>query len=77
MRTLITSKYQTTIPKFIRKAMKLSVGDAIEWKIEDGKMVIIPAKKNFLKFKNAITVGPGDIRRDIELARKSRSEKYQ
>ncbi len=76
MRTLITSKYQTTIPKAIREALHLSVSDVIEWKIEDGKIVITPSKKNFLKYKNSIKVGRGDVNKDIERARSLRVNKY-
>ena len=77
MRTLITSKYQTTIPKPIREAMNLSVRDTIEWKIENGKIIIVPTRKHFLRFKNTVKVGPGDIRADIKSARKIRAEKHQ
>ncbi len=77
MRTSITSKFQTTIPKAIRQAMNLSVKDAIEWKIENGKIVITPLKKNFLRFRNSVKTGTGDIRRDIELARNLRSKRHQ
>ncbi len=77
MRTLITSKYQTTIPKAIRDAMNLSVRDTIEWKIENGKIVIIPLRKHFLGFRNTVKVGPGDIRADIKSARRIRAERHQ
>ncbi len=77
MRTLITSKYQTTIPKPIRKAMNLSIKDILEWKIENGKIIVVPARKHFLRFKNTIKVGPGNIKDDIESARKIRAEKHQ
>ncbi|RLA97512.1 MAG: AbrB family transcriptional regulator [Deltaproteobacteria bacterium] len=77
MRTVITSKYQTTIPKKIREAMNISIKDTIEWKIEDGKIVIVPLKKKFLDFKDSIKVGPGNIDNDIKLARKLRLKKYQ
>ena len=77
MRTLITSKYQTTIPKAIRDAMNLSVRDTIEWKIENGKIVIIPSRKHFLRFRNTVKVGPGDIRTDIKSARRIRAERHQ
>ena len=77
MRTVITSKYQTTIPKAIREAMRLSVKDTIEWRIEGGKIVIIPLKKRFLEFRNSIKVGSGDIRSDIQEARDLRYQRYK
>ena len=36
MRSIITSKFQTTIPKAVRENLKLSVKDALEWKIVRG-----------------------------------------
>ena len=77
MESVITSKYQTTIPKAVRENLKLSISDAIEWKIENGRVIVSPVKKNFLKHKNSIIVGKGNIREDIQSARKSKVEKYK
>ncbi len=35
MRSKITDKFQTTVPKKIRESLKLSRNDYIEWKNED------------------------------------------
>ncbi|MDP2973195.1 MAG: type II toxin-antitoxin system PrlF family antitoxin, partial [Deltaproteobacteria bacterium] len=48
MQSVITSKFQTTIPKAVRENLKLSVQDALEWKIERGKVIVYPAQKKFL-----------------------------
>ncbi len=77
MQSVITSKYQTTIPKSVRLQLKLSVKDTLEWKVENGKAVVLPAQKKFLEHKNVIKVGKGDIVRDIDLARKERVGKYR
>ena len=77
MQSLITSKYQTTIPKAIRETLGLSVKDALEWKVEEGKVTLYPAKRNFLKFRNAVKTGKGDIAGDIDIARNLRMEKYR
>ena len=77
MRSLITSKYQTTIPKVIRETLGLSVKDALEWKVEKGKVTLYPAKRNFLKYRNAVKTGKGDIAGDIDIARNLRMEKYR
>jgi antitoxin PrlF len=77
MQSVITSKYQTTIPKAIREHIGLSVKDALDWKVEKGKIIISPAKLNFLKYRGAIKTGPGDIAGDIEMARNLRVEKYR
>ncbi|MGD1151713.1 MAG: AbrB/MazE/SpoVT family DNA-binding domain-containing protein [Syntrophales bacterium] len=77
MQSLITSKYQTTIPKAIRETLGLSVKDALEWKVEEGKVTLYPAKRNFLKYRNAVKTGKGDIAGDIDIARSLRMEKYR
>ena len=77
MQSLITSKYQTTIPKAIRETLGLSVKDALEWKVEEGKVTLYPAKRNFLKYRNAVKTGKGDIAGDIDIARNLRMEKYR
>ena len=77
MQSVITSKFQTTIPKAVRENLKLSVQDALEWKIERGKVIVYPAQKKFLQYKNTVKTGKGDISADIELARTMRSEKYR
>ncbi|RPH48308.1 MAG: AbrB/MazE/SpoVT family DNA-binding domain-containing protein [Desulfobacteraceae bacterium] len=76
MQSVITSKYQTTIPKAIRENMGLSIKDALDWKVKRGKIIISPAKLNFLKYRNTIKMGPGDIAGDIEVARNLRVKKY-
>jgi AbrB family looped-hinge helix DNA binding protein len=77
MQSVITSKFQTTIPKAVRENLKLSVQDALEWKIEEGKVIVYPAQKKFLQYKNTVKTGKGDISADIELARTMRMEKYR
>ncbi|MCJ7803759.1 MAG: type II toxin-antitoxin system PrlF family antitoxin [Desulfobacterales bacterium] len=77
MQSVITSKFQTTIPKAVRENLKLSVQDALEWKIERGKVIVYPAQKKFLQYKNTVKTGKGDISADIELARTMRMEKYR
>jgi AbrB family looped-hinge helix DNA binding protein len=77
MQSVITSKFQTTIPKAVRESLKLSVQDALKWKIERGKVIVYPAQKKFLQYKNTIKIGKGDISADIERARTMRAEKYR
>jgi bifunctional DNA-binding transcriptional regulator/antitoxin component of YhaV-PrlF toxin-antitoxin module len=77
MQSLITSKYQTTIPKAIREYLGLSVKDALEWKLEKGKAILYPATRNFLTYKNTVKTGAGDIVGDIDNARNLRMEKYR
>jgi AbrB family looped-hinge helix DNA binding protein len=77
MKSTITSKYQTTIPKAIRINLGLSIKDVLEWKVENGKVILYPAKRNFLNYRNSVKTGQGDIAGDIEAARNIRMEKYR
>ena len=76
MQSVITSKFQTTIPKDVRERLKLSIRDTLEWKIDRGKIVVLPVQKKFLEYRNKIKTGPGKIEEDIKQARKQRVEKY-
>lgn len=77
MQSIITSKYQTTIPKAIRDNIGLSVKDVLEWKVEKGKIIVSSANVNFLQYQNSIKTGQGDIAKDIEASRNLRLGKYR
>ncbi|QXJ35413.1 AbrB/MazE/SpoVT family DNA-binding domain-containing protein [Saccharolobus shibatae] len=42
--TVVTRKYQITIPKEIREALGIKVGDRLIVRVEDGKIIIEPVK---------------------------------
>jgi AbrB family looped-hinge helix DNA binding protein len=71
----ITSKFQTTIPRDIRSKLKLTKNDSIEWIDDAGKIIIKPAKNDFLKYRGSVPVGSGNIDDDIDNAKKIRSIK--
>lgn len=75
--SVLTSKFQTTVPKAVRKLLGLDVHDSIEWRVEGGKALIVPVKKDFLAHRGSIAVGSGDIAADIEAARSLRVQKYR
>jgi len=77
MQTVISSKFQTTIPKKIREQLSLSVSDALEWAVEDGRIIVTSPQADFLKYRNSIHVGSGDIQDDIKQARKNRAGRYE
>jgi len=77
MQSVITSKFQTTIPKAVRERLKLSIHDSLEWKVDRGKIVVLPVQKNFLKYRNRIKTSPGKIDADIKQARRQRVGKYR
>ena len=77
MQSVITSKFQTTIPKNVRERLKLSIHDTLEWQVDGGKIVVLPVQKKFLSHRNRIKTGPGKIKNDIKKARKQIVEKYR
>lgn len=77
MKSAITSKFQTTIPKVVREILKLSINDTLEWKIERGRAMVFPLNKPFLKYRNAVKTGAGNIARDIRLARERRMKDFE
>jgi AbrB family looped-hinge helix DNA binding protein len=77
MKTVITSKFQTTIPKKIREQLHLSTHDSLDWQIERGRIVVSPVQCTFLSYQNFIKTGSGSIQDDIKEARSKRMEKYR
>lgn len=77
MNSMVTVKYQTTIPKIVRERLGIRVNDAIEWRILKGKAVVVRVRPGFLLHQNTVQVGKGDIRSDLEAARAGRVEKYR
>jgi AbrB family looped-hinge helix DNA binding protein len=77
MKSVITSKFQTTIPKSIREGLKLSIHDALDWEIKNGNVVVKPVHNKFLIHKNSIQVGKGDIQKDLESSKSLRAGKYR
>ena len=73
MRSVITSKYQTTIPKEVRDTLKLSIHDAVEWRINGSVAVVSPTQRIFLSRRGAVKIGKGNIAADIAKARFVRS----
>lgn len=59
MKTLVstvTSKGQATIPAEVRRLLKLSVGDRIAFRVEDGRVELARARPLDIEFAEA--VGP-------------------
>ena len=77
MQSVITSKFQTTIPKDVRERLKLSIHDTLEWKVDQGKVVVLRVQKEFLKYRNRIKTGSGKIEDDIKKARQDKLVKYR
>ena len=77
MQSVITAKFRTTIPKELPERLNLSIHDTLEWKVDRGKIVVLPVQKKFLTYRNRIKTGPGKIENDIQKARRQRVKKYR
>ena len=77
MKSTITTKFQTTIPRDVRERLKLTVHDTVDWRIEDDRVVIVPLRCDFLRHRNRIAVGAGNIGADLAAARQARAERHR
>lgn len=77
MKSTVTAKHQTTIPKEVREQLGIAVHDALEWVVDDGRVIVFPVHNDFLRHRGSVKVGVGDIAADIESARDRRMEKYR
>ncbi|MBT4268015.1 MAG: AbrB/MazE/SpoVT family DNA-binding domain-containing protein [Deltaproteobacteria bacterium] len=77
MKSTVTSKFQTTIPKAIREGLKLSVNDTLDWELKNGRVILKPVQSKFLGHRNSIRVGTGDIEKDISDAKSVIAEKFR
>ena len=77
MNSTITVKFQTTIPKAVRDKLGIRVNDAIEWRILKGRAEVVPVHIGFLRHCNAIRIGQGDLRSDLDTGRAVRAEKHR
>ena len=72
VKSKITAKYQTTVPKLVRDELGLGPSDYLQWRIEAGEARVTPASHAFLEHRSKIQVGPGSVLDDIRRARRSR-----
>jgi antitoxin PrlF len=68
----MTSKGQTTVPKEVRDALDLNVGDKLTWEIRGGKVAVTTERPAFFRWEGFIKSSSGDVVKEIEEARKRR-----
>ncbi len=71
----ITSKFQTTVPKEVRKKLYISPNDSLNWEVRDQTAIVSPAIGKFLRWKGYVKVGKGSIVSDVKKARNLRGRK--
>jgi len=73
MKTSVTKKYQTTIPKKIRKHLRIKPGEEVEWHVVKNLVIVETAKK----IKNPTKFLTSQIKLDLDatkLVRQTREE---
>jgi len=54
----LTSKGQTTVPKEVREALDLDVGDKLTWEIRGGKVAVTTERPAFYRWKKVFEYWP-------------------
>jgi AbrB family looped-hinge helix DNA binding protein len=65
----LTVKYQTTVPKEVRKSLGARPGDLLQWEVVGDCVRVKAGKPEFLTLQGAFKVGPGDPVEDVRQAR--------
>jgi len=75
IKSTVTSKGQTTIPRDIREKLGIATGDVLMWDADRNGVRIRLASPGFLRRRGAIRVGKGSVVEDLARARASRGGK--
>lgn len=68
-KSTLTVKYQTTVPKEVRKKLGIGPSDVLQWEIVGDHARVTAAAPAFLKREGSIKVEPGDPVEDVRRAR--------
>ncbi len=72
IKSTVTSKGQTTIPRDIRQQLRISTGDVLLWEAGRDAVRIRVASPAFLRRRGTIPVGKGSVTNDVTRARATR-----
>lgn len=72
LRTAITTKGQTTIPKIIREKLGVRAHDFINWEVVGDEVRVTGREPAFFRWLGTIDVGEGSVEEHIETARRQR-----
>jgi bifunctional DNA-binding transcriptional regulator/antitoxin component of YhaV-PrlF toxin-antitoxin module len=68
-KSTITVKYQTTVPKEVRRKLGVGPSDVLQWELVGDHVRVTAATPAFLQREGSIKVGPGDPVEDVRRAR--------
>ncbi len=74
LKTSITSKGQTTVPKAIREVLGVGPHDQVYWDIVEGKVRVSSGEPEFFRWIGSIRVGRGSVAADVARARRQRGK---
>jgi len=74
LKTSITSKGQTTVPKPIREILGVGPHDEVYWDVVEGKVRVSSGEPEFFRWIGSIHVGRGSVAADVALARRRRGK---
>ena len=72
VRSTITSKSQTTVPREVRVALGLGPGDTLLWEVDGTAIRVTVGDRGFLCRRGSVRVGPGSTVADVRNARAQR-----
>jgi bifunctional DNA-binding transcriptional regulator/antitoxin component of YhaV-PrlF toxin-antitoxin module len=72
LKTSVTTKGQTTIPKPVRDALGVEPHDAVYWQIAGREARVTAEEPDLFQWFGSIRVGRGSTVRDVASARKQR-----
>ena len=68
-KSTITVKYQTTVPKQVRKKLGVGPSDMLQWDLAGDHVRVTASSRAFLDLRGSFKVGPGDPVEDVRKAR--------
>jgi AbrB family looped-hinge helix DNA binding protein len=72
IKSTVTSKGQTTIPRAIREELGIGTGDVLEWDIQQQHVRLRPVGNAFLRRRGAVLTGHGSVTADVAHVRRAR-----
>jgi AbrB family looped-hinge helix DNA binding protein len=72
VRTRLSIKGRTTVPKEIREALGLKPGDKLYWEVRGGRVTVTAERSSLLDLEGFIKNSSGDVVAEIAEARKRR-----
>lgn len=72
VKSTLTTKSQTTVPKEIRERLGVGPGDVLRWDVVDGAVRVTPVGRALLRRRGSVRVGPGSTVADVREVRERR-----